>query len=32
MDMAVDLAGNIYMVYEDDGSDQLYFLRSNQHL
>jgi hypothetical protein len=32
MDMAVDLAGNICMVYEHGGSDQLYFLRSNQYL
>ncbi|NIM16500.1 MAG: hypothetical protein GTO45_31190 [Candidatus Aminicenantes bacterium] len=31
MDMAVDLAGNIYLVYEHDGSDQLYYLRSNQY-
>jgi hypothetical protein len=30
MDMAVDLTGNIYMVYEHYDSDQLYFLRSNQ--
>jgi hypothetical protein len=32
MDMAVDLAGNIYMAYKHGGSDQLYFLRSSQYL
>lgn len=32
MDMAVDLAGNIYMVYQHGGSLQLYFLRSHQYL
>lgn len=32
MDMAVDLAGNIYMVYQHSGSQQLYFLRSHQYL
>jgi hypothetical protein len=32
MDMAVDLAGNIYMVYKHGDSQQLYFLRSHQYL
>lgn len=32
MDMAVDLAGNIYMVYKHSDSQQLYFLRSHQYL
>lgn len=32
MDIAVDLAGNIYLVYEDGDSEQLYFLRGHQYL
>jgi hypothetical protein len=31
MDMAVDLAGNIFMVYQHDVSRQLYFLRSTRY-